>query len=61
MKYSELYRMLIRDGWFIHRQTGSHFIMLHPIKKDPVIFPRHGSSEVGKGLEMKIKKDAGLR
>jgi mRNA interferase HicA len=26
-----------------------------------LIFPNHGSQEVGKGLEKKILKDAGLR
>jgi predicted RNA binding protein YcfA (HicA-like mRNA interferase family) len=35
--------------------------MQHPIKKGQVVFPFHGSNEVGKGLERKIKKDAGLK
>jgi predicted RNA binding protein YcfA (HicA-like mRNA interferase family) len=26
-----------------------------------IIFPNHGSQEVGKGLERKILKDAGLK
>jgi len=26
-----------------------------------IIFPNHGSQEVGKGLEKKILKDAGLK
>ena len=34
--------------------------MHHPTKKGIVIFPSHGSKEIGKGLEKKIKKDAGL-
>ena len=35
--------------------------MIHPIKKGKVICPYHGSNEVGKGLEIKILKDAGLK
>ncbi len=61
MKSSELVRLLTKDGWFVIRQTGSHMIMQHPIKKGQVVCPNHGSHEVGKGLEKKIKKDAGIK
>ena len=60
MKSSELVRILKKDGWFVVRQTGSHMMMQHPTKKGLVVVPYHGSNEVGKGLEKKIKKDAGL-
>jgi len=36
-------------------------IMKHPIKKAQIICPFHGSDEVGKGLEKKIKRDAGIK
>jgi predicted RNA binding protein YcfA (HicA-like mRNA interferase family) len=26
-----------------------------------IVVPNHGSNEIGKGLELKIKKDAGIR
>lgn len=61
MKSSELVRRLKKDGWFIVRQTGSHMIMQHPTKKGQIVCPWHGSQEVGKGLEKKIKKDAGIK
>ncbi len=61
MKSSELVRLLKNDGWFALRQSGSHIIMAHPIKKGKIICPFHGSHEVGKGLERKIKKDAGIK
>ena len=32
-------------------------IMEHPSKKGQIVCPSHGSQEVGKGLEKKIKKD----
>jgi hypothetical protein len=34
-------------------------ILTHPIKVGHIIFPQHGSKEIGKGLERKIKKLAG--
>jgi mRNA interferase HicA len=35
--------------------------MKHPQKPGIIIFPDHGSHEMGKGLEKKIFKDAGLK
>ena len=61
MKSSELVRLLKRDGWYVTRQSGSHMIMEHPIKKGQIVCPFHGSSELGKGLVKKIKKDAALK
>jgi len=60
MKSSELVRLLMRDGWFVQRQSGSHMILIHPTKKGKIVCPSHGSQEVGKGLEKKIKKAAGI-
>jgi len=41
------------------RQSGSHIIY----EKNGICYavPFHGSKEVGKGLEMKIKKEMGLK
>jgi mRNA interferase HicA len=36
-------------------------IMEHPVKMGQIVCPYNGSHEVGKGLEKKIKKDAGLK
>jgi len=60
MKCSELYRLLIKDGWYPISQKGSHIKLMHKQKKGIIIFPNHGSQELGKGLEKKIRKDAGL-
>jgi len=35
--------------------------MEHPTKKGQIVCPSHGSDEIGKGLENKIRKDAGLK
>jgi len=52
MKCSELYKILTKDGWYAVSQKGSHVKMRHETK--------NGSQEMGKGLENKILKDAGL-
>ncbi len=61
MKCSELYGILTRDGWFAISQKGSHVKMKHETKEGIIIFPNHGSQELGKGLENKILKDAGIK
>jgi mRNA interferase HicA len=61
MKSNELIRLLLRDGWYVIRQSGSHMIMIHPVKKGQLVVPNHGSAEVGKGLEKKILKEAKIK
>lgn len=61
MKSTELYRLLVQDGWFKVSQKGSHVKMKHETKQGTIIFPMHGSQEVGKGLEKDIMKKAGLK
>jgi mRNA interferase HicA len=60
LKSSELLRLLQKDGWYAVSQKESHIKMKHPFKSGVLIVPNHGSNEVGKGLEMKLKKDAGI-
>ncbi len=60
MKCSELFRLLKKAGWVEVSQKGSHVKMKHETILETIIFPNHGSQEMGKGLEMKIKKIAGL-
>lgn len=59
MKYSEPHRLILRNGWIIIRQTGSHVIYQKAGMHYPV--PNHGSDEVKKGLEIKIRKMMGLK
>jgi predicted RNA binding protein YcfA (HicA-like mRNA interferase family) len=61
MKCSELYKILTKDGWYPVSQKGSHVKMKNDRKSGVLIFPNHGSQEVGKGLMRKILKDAGLK
>jgi len=59
MKSNELHRLIIKNDWQILRQRGSHIIYIKKDKIYPV--PNHGSKEVGKGIEMKIKKEMELK
>jgi predicted RNA binding protein YcfA (HicA-like mRNA interferase family) len=61
MKYSELIRILKQNGWFVVRQSGSHVMMQHPDKPIQLTVPNHGSKEIGKGLQQKILKQAGIK
>ena len=61
MKCSEILRLLLKDGWFVVSSKGSHLKMSHPEKPGMIIFPDHGSDEMGKGMEKRIRKEAGLR
>jgi len=53
--------MLTQVGWYLVSQNGSHVKMRHATKSGVIIFPKHGNSEVGKGLERKLIKQAGIR
>jgi mRNA interferase HicA len=61
MKCSELLRILRKNGWYTISQKGSHLKLRHPRLTNIIIFPDHGSQEIGKGLEKRIKKEAGLK
>ena len=61
MKCSELLRLLLKDGWYIISKKGSHVKLKHLHKPGIIIFPDHGSHEMGKGMESKIRKVAGLK
>ena len=61
MKCSELYRLLMKNGWYPVSQKGSHVKLRHDEKSGAIMFPNHGSQELGKGLVNKILKDAGIK
>ena len=54
----KLVRFLLRNGYRIDRQTGSHIILEHSERKLLVI-PMH-RGELPKGLFLRILKDAGF-
>lgn len=59
MKSNEFIREIKRKGWVFQRQgKGSHEIYGKNGKQ--VSVPNHGSKELGKGLENKLRKEMGL-
>jgi mRNA interferase HicA len=59
MKSSEFHKLIKRNGWRHLRTAGSHYIYEKQGKTYPVLF--HGTKEMGKGIEMKIRKEMGLK
>jgi len=60
MKWSELRRIAIRMGWYLERHGSNHDIFAHKRKDFKIQISRHGSDEIMKGLEKKLKKQIGL-
>ncbi|MGE5559470.1 MAG: type II toxin-antitoxin system HicA family toxin [Chloroflexota bacterium] len=61
-KYSsrEVLRILLKDGWMVKGQRGSHLQLVHPTKpgKVTVQHPRH---EIALPVLKSIEKQAGIR
>jgi len=59
MKFSELYKILEKDGWHIER-TKKHHIYTHQTKQGKIPVGKHSSEEVRTGTLNAILKLAGL-
>ncbi len=51
---------LLRTGWSIKRQTGSHRVLSRPGWPD-VVFAFHESEEIGPRMLARVAKHTGLR
>lgn len=60
MIFSELYRLLEKNGWYVKR-TGKHKIYVHPDFEKPIPVSKHSGAEVPKGTLNQILKRAGLK
>jgi predicted RNA binding protein YcfA (HicA-like mRNA interferase family) len=56
----ELLGFLRAQGFVEDRQSGSHLTLRHPKRKTTVTVPVHGAVDIGRGLAMKILRDAGF-
>jgi predicted RNA binding protein YcfA (HicA-like mRNA interferase family) len=61
MKVGELIRFIENNGWVEVRQSGSHKIFKHPIKKGLLSIPFHKCKEIPTGTLISILKKAGLK
>jgi predicted RNA binding protein YcfA (HicA-like mRNA interferase family) len=51
---------LLRGGWQIKRQSGSHRVLARPGRPD-VVFAFHDADEIGPRMLARIAKHTGLR
>jgi predicted RNA binding protein YcfA (HicA-like mRNA interferase family) len=59
IKASRLLAALLRAGWNVKRQTGSHRVLVHP-ERGEYVFAFHDGVEIGPVMVSKIAKKAGL-
>jgi predicted RNA binding protein YcfA (HicA-like mRNA interferase family) len=51
--------VLVRHGFTLDRQSGSHAVFIHPDGRRTTV-PIHGKRDLGKGLLRQIMRDADL-
>ena len=56
----ELIRFLKSQGFVEDRQTGSHLTLWHEAQRIAVTVPVHEGVDIGRGLAVRILKDAGF-
>jgi predicted RNA binding protein YcfA (HicA-like mRNA interferase family) len=56
----ELVGFLHSQGFVRDRQAGSHLTLFHPGSGRTVTVPIHGGVDIGRGLAVRILKDAGF-
>jgi predicted RNA binding protein YcfA (HicA-like mRNA interferase family) len=56
----DLVRFLKAQGFEEERQAGSHLTLWHPLRRIAVTVPVHTSADIGRGLAVRILKDAGF-
>ena len=55
----ELIQFLKRQGFMEDRQSGSHITLRHEERNISITIPIHTGCDIGRGLAVKILKDAG--
>jgi predicted RNA binding protein YcfA (HicA-like mRNA interferase family) len=56
----DLIKFLKAHGFVEDRQSGSHLTLWNEERAISVTVPVHGGSEIGRGLAVRILKDAGF-
>ena len=59
MRFREIEKMLLADGWYLKNSKGSHFQYKHPTKPGKVTIPNH-PGDLDKKTAETILKQAGL-
>ncbi len=56
----DLVRFLKQNGFIEDRQTGSHLTLWNQERQVAVTIPVHTGNDIGRGLAVRILKDAGF-
>lgn len=59
MKFKEIEKIILDDGWYFKKQKGSHCHYKHPTKSGKVTIPEH-AGDVHPDTIKSILKQAGL-
>lgn len=60
MKFKELEKLLLADGWRLKNVKGSHHQYIHSDKTGKVTIPKHGG-DINIAVANSILKQAGLK
>ena len=60
MKFRELEKIILTDGWKYKGCVGSHHQYVHPVKSGKVTIPKH-SGDISKAVVQSVLKQAGLQ
>ncbi|HEV2298819.1 MAG TPA: type II toxin-antitoxin system HicA family toxin [Candidatus Acidoferrales bacterium] len=59
-KASKVFRALLRNGYTVKSQRGSHVVLTHPVRGD-YVWAFHDAVEIGPKMLARIAKHTGLR
>jgi predicted RNA binding protein YcfA (HicA-like mRNA interferase family) len=59
MKVRDVMRRLLKDGWYLKNQEGSHRQYKHPTKKGKVTLPGHPNDDLNPRTWKSIQEQAG--
>ena len=60
MKFREIEKLILQDGWYFKTAKGSHYHYKHPTKPGKVTIPKHGGDLDPKTVKS-ILEQAGLK
>lgn len=60
MRFREVEKIILKDGWYEVHQVGSHHQYKHPTKSGKVTIPEHKSRDIHPTIVKSILKQAGL-
>ena len=60
MRFREVEKMILQDGWYEVKQVGSHHQYKHSTKSGKVTIPEHKGKDISMTVVKSILKQAGL-